>query len=126
MKKDVYKLTNPQMSIYLTEQFTDSPINNIVGTIYFKKDININLLKEAVNLTAKNNQAMRTIIFIDGDTPMQYFKEFSHFDIEVYDFSKKDMSFFNAFRKQYSQEVFNLYEILLKKLSGITFFNFSL
>ena len=115
MKDDVFKLTCPQMSIYLSEQFNDAPINNIVGTMYFKKDINIDLLKDSVNLTVKNNQALRTIIFKDGDTPMQYFKDYSSFDIDIYDFSDKEITYFKDFQKQFSQEVFNLYENYLFK-----------
>lgn len=110
MKKDVYELTNPQMSIYLTEQFENTPMNNIVGTMYFKKDINVELLKKAVNLTVKNNQAMRTTIFKNGDVPMQYFKDYSPFDIDVYDFSDKTMDSFIDFQKNFSQKIFDLYE----------------
>ena len=113
MKKDVYKLTNPQMSIYLSEQSIDAPINNIVGTMYFKKDIDIDLLKEAVNLTVKNNQAMRTIIFQDTDGPKQYFQDFSHFEIPVHDFSKQSLDHFKQFQTKFSQEKFNLHESYL-------------
>lgn len=110
MKKDVYELTNPQMSIYLTEQFIDNPMNNIVGTMYFKKDIDIKLLKQAVNLTIKNNQAMRTTIVKNGDNPMQYFKDFSPFDIKEYDFSDQSLESFKDFQKKFSQETFDLFE----------------
>lgn len=110
MKKDVYNLTNPQMSIYLTEQFAKSPMNNIVGTMYFNKDIDINLLKKAVNLTVQNNQAMRTIIFEEDGIPMQYFKEFTPFNIDVHDFSCKTMNYFKDFQLTFAKGVFNLHE----------------
>lgn len=113
MKKDVYNLTNPQNSIYLSEQFTDAPVNNIVGTMFFKKDIDISLLKQAVNLTIKNNQAMRTRLFKDAahdNIPMQYFVDFSPFDIPVFDFSKKTMDDFRIFQKEYAQKLFAIYE----------------
>lgn len=110
MKRDVYELTNPQKSIYLSEQFTQTPMNNIVGTMFFKKDIDISLLKEAVNLMIKNNQAMRTRIFKKGDIPMQYFTDFSPFDIPVFDFSKKTMRDFRIFQKDYAKKIFNIYE----------------
>ena len=48
--KNFYGLTKPQQTIWLSEQFTDAPINNLIGVMYFKKDINIDLLKEATNL----------------------------------------------------------------------------
>lgn len=110
MKKDVYELTNPQKSIYLSEQFFKTPMNNIVGTMFFKKDIDISLLKESVNLMVKNNQAMRTRILKNNDTPMQYFIDYSHFDIPVLDFSKKTMDDFIVFQKEYSKKIFNIYE----------------
>ena len=56
-KKDVFKLTKPQQSIWVSEQFVSEPVNNIIGTMYFKKiDIDVDLLKQAVNLTVKNNE----------------------------------------------------------------------
>lgn len=115
MKKDVYNLTNPQMSIFFMEQFTKSPMNNIVGTMYFNADIDINLLKKAVNLTVQNNQAMRTIIFEENGVPMQYFKEFSPFNIDVHDFSSKTMDVFKDFQLKFAREVFDLYETDLFK-----------
>ena len=41
MKKDVYNLTKPQMSIYMTEKFSNDSTNNIMGSIYFKSDIDV-------------------------------------------------------------------------------------
>lgn len=110
MKDNIFKLTNPQMSIYLAEQFTNDPINNLVGTIYFNKDINIDLLKESVNVTIKNNQALRTIIFKKDDIPMQYFKEFSPYNVDVYNFSDKSIDSFESFREKLCQELFDLYD----------------
>ena len=113
MEKDVYELTNPQNSIYLSEQFTNTPMNNIVGTMFFKKDIKVDLLKEAVNLTIKNHQAMRTRIFKDdknNDMPMQYFIDFSPFEIPVFDFSKDTMEDFRGFQKQYAKKIFDIYD----------------
>ena len=110
MKKDVFNLTKPQNSIYLSEQFNKTPINNIVGTMYFKKDIDISLLEKAVNLTVKNNQAMRTVLINSGDTPMQYFEDFSYFDIAVHNFSDKTMDDFRDFQMNFSQEIFDIYE----------------
>lgn len=111
MKKDVYELTNPQLSIYLSEQFTNTPLNNIVGTMFFKNDIDINLLKESVYLTIKNNQAMRTrIIKNEEEQPRQYFKDFTSFDIPVIDFSKKTMENFKIFQKKSAKETFDIYD----------------
>lgn len=110
MKKEVYELTNPQKSIFYTEEFTNKPINNIVGIMYFKNDIDIGLLKDAVNLTIKNNQAMNTRIVSNSSTPMQYFANFSPFEIEVYDFSNNTMKDFESFKLGFSQKMFDFYE----------------
>lgn len=117
LTKNVYGLTNPQMSIYMSEQLINKPINNIVGTMYFSKDIDIDLLKSAVNLTVKNNQALRTIIFLDVDTPMQYYKDYSYFDIEVYDFSSKQIEDFKLFQKKFTQSKFDIIEHALFKFA---------
>lgn len=117
MKKDVFKLTNPQMSIYLTEQFTDTPVDNIVGTVYFAPGTDINLLKKAVNLTVKNNQAMRTKIFENDGIPTQYFSDFVAFDIDVHDFSKQTMENFKTFQTKFIQEMFTLHEADLFKFT---------
>lgn len=115
LKKDVYGLTNPQMSIYMTEQVINKPVNNIVGTMYFSKDIDIDLLKNAVNLTVKNNQALRTIIVLNGDKPVQYYCDYNYFDIEIYDFSSKSMEEFKLFQKNFTQSKFEILEKLLFK-----------
>ena len=101
MKNDVYKLTAPQMSIYLSEQFTNTPMNNIIGTMYFKKDIDIEMLKKAVNLLVKNNQAMRTTIIEKENVPMQYFKEFTPFEIKVHNFNDATMEDYKNFHTKY-------------------------
>ena len=108
--KDVYKLTKPQISIYLSEQFTKTPINNIVGTMYFKKDINIDLLKKSVNLTVKNNQAMRTVLQKSENTIFQSFKDFTPFNIVVHDFSNKTIDDFKKFQLDFSQKIFDIFE----------------
>ena len=79
MKKNVYELTKPQLSIYMSEKIINVPINNVIGTMYFPSTVNINLLIQAVNITVKNNQALRTIIFEKSGKPFQYFEDFFPF-----------------------------------------------
>ena len=50
MKKDVYELTNPQKSIWYTEQFyNNSNINNIAGYLKIEKNANFKALEKAFN-----------------------------------------------------------------------------
>ena len=109
MKKELYKLTQPQMSIYMSEQFTKKPINNIGAVAYFDKSIDIERLKEAVNLTIKNNDAIRTIIVMQGGEPMQYFDDFKTFNINVYNYSNKSKEEFKKFQDSFIQKSFDIY-----------------
>ena len=86
MKKDVYNLTKPQMSIYLAEKFSNDATNNIMGSIYFKSDVDIETLKKAIFLTIKSNQALRTCIFEEEGVPKQFFSDSVPSDITVKDF----------------------------------------
>ena len=61
MEKEIYELTNPQKSIWMTEQFYDNTnINNIVG--YLKIDINADFkaLEKAVNYLIMKNDSFKT------------------------------------------------------------------
>ena len=50
MEKNTYELTNPQQSIWMTEQFYDnSNINNIVGYLKINKNVDFQALERAVN-----------------------------------------------------------------------------
>ncbi len=83
-EKNMYKLTNPQRSIWLMEKFyNDTTVNNICvsGTIY--ENINIELLKKAVNETVRQNDAFRIRIVVENDVPMQYISEYKEFDMDV-------------------------------------------
>lgn len=83
-KKKYYNLSNPQKSIWLTEQhYTNTNVGNIVGILDFEENINIELLKKAVNLVVENNEALRTgFVFIDGELK-QTIKEFESFNIDI-------------------------------------------
>ena len=45
MEQKMYELTNPQKSIWLTEQyFQNTTINNICGSLIIKQDTDLNIL----------------------------------------------------------------------------------
>ena len=76
MSKNMYDLTNPQKSIWLSEQtYGNSSVNTICGTIFFKEDVNIKLLKETVNIFVQKNDAMRTRIIVDGGNPKRFISD---------------------------------------------------
>lgn len=85
LKNDLFNLTIPQKSIFDTElYFSGTNINNICSSAILESEINLDLLKKAINLVVKQNDSFRIKITLIDDTPMQYFDEFKYFDIETY------------------------------------------
>lgn len=84
MSKNMYDLTNPQKSIWLSEQtYENSNVNTICGTIFFKEKVNLKLLKETVNIFVQKNDAMRTRIIVDGGNPKQFISDIISYEAEV-------------------------------------------
>ncbi len=114
-KHDLYNLTKPQESIWISEKFSNTPANNIMGTAYFNSSIDILLLKKAAHNNVQNNQALRTKLILNNDSgmPQQYFDNSEEFDIPVIDFSSKTMADFKQLQKDFAQKRFNLIENFL-------------
>lgn len=80
----MYNLTNPQKSIWLTEEyFKGTTINNVCtsGTIY--ENINQNILKQAINNVIQQNDSFRIRITLEEGIVKQYISEFKTFEIET-------------------------------------------
>ena len=88
MKKDVYDLSKPQESIWLTEQyFKNTNINRIITIVDFSKDIKIldfNALKQALNNMIKSNDNFQIRLFLDNGTIKQYFCDFKEIFSSLY------------------------------------------
>ena len=55
MNKELYDLTNPQKSIWLTEQFyKGTSVNNVCGTVLIDEIINFDHLFNAINTFINN------------------------------------------------------------------------
>ena len=51
MSKKLYSLTNPQKSIWLTEQFyKGTSFENITGSVMLSQNVDFDALKKAINL----------------------------------------------------------------------------
>lgn len=60
MESNVYNLTNPQKSIWFTEQFyKGTPIENITGCVIVLEKLNLKALQKAINLFVKSNDSFR-------------------------------------------------------------------
>ena len=85
-----YLLTNPQKSIWLTEKvYSGTSINNISGYTYIDEDVDLDVLKRAINEVIKSNDAMRIKIKEDKDSCTQYFVEYTPFDIDIFELSSE-------------------------------------
>ncbi len=84
MSKSMYSLTNPQKSIWLTEQFyKGTSIENITGTVIVSQNVDFDALKKAINLFVKNNDSFRLKFTVKDSTVFQYVDLFNEFDIEI-------------------------------------------
>ena len=92
MKKEkIYELTNPQKSIWLTEQFYNGfSLNNICGTALIKEVTNFNLLKEAIIAVCKKHDNFKIKFIIENDTPKQYFDNIENIDIDIINVKNKN------------------------------------
>lgn len=90
MKKDTYyDLTNPQKSIWDTEQFyANTSISNIAGTLIIDDIVNFDLLKLAINLFIQKNDSMRIKLFMKNDEVKQYVSNFYPIDFKIYNITK--------------------------------------
>ena len=84
LKKDVYGLTNPQKNIWNMEfYYSDTNICNICASGLIKENINLNLLKKAVNILVSKNDSFRIQLTLENSIPMQYLTDYEPFDIDV-------------------------------------------
>ncbi len=77
-----YNLTNPQKSIWVTEEyFKGSAINNICGTALIKEKVNLRLLEKAIHTTLLNNDIFKIKFSINDNSIIQYVSDYVNSDI---------------------------------------------
>jgi len=106
MKKELYGLTNPQKSIWLTEQyFKNTSVNNIGGTMIIKEKVNFELLKKAIYEYVKTNDSFLLKLCFDSNGDIkQYVDDFEPFPINQVSFSSIEE--LSEFEKKDCEEVF--------------------
>ena len=87
MQKEIYDLTNPQKSIWLTEQFYQGTcVNNLCGTVAIDQVVDFDMLKKAIYQFVKDNDSFRLkLIFDEKGEIKQEITDFEPFDIEMVD-----------------------------------------
>lgn len=87
---NMYELTNPQKSIWLTEQyFQNTTINNICGSLLIKQNVDLTLLNTAINYFVKNNDSFKLRFRKDQENLLQYFAKDENYNFEVLDIEKE-------------------------------------
>ena len=87
MQKEFYDLTNPQKSIWLTEQFYQgSCVNNLCGTVAIDQVVDFDMLKKAIYQFVKDNDSFRLKLSYDEKAEIkQEITDFEPFNIELVD-----------------------------------------
>jgi len=87
----MYALTNPQKSIWLTEQcYKGTSINTICGTVLFEQEVNFALLRKAILSFVKENDSFRIRLKVDENLEVgQTFTEFKEFPISLTELTTK-------------------------------------
>ncbi|MCR3759003.1 amino acid adenylation domain-containing protein [Clostridium felsineum] len=86
--KKYYNLTHPQKRIWYIDKINvDSPIHNIGGSLKIKDVVDVEKLKETLNLIIKNNDGLRLRMTEKSGQPFQYVSDYEEKDIDFMDFS---------------------------------------
>ncbi len=123
MKVAKYNLTNPQKSIFLTEQFySGTTINNICGHYIIHSNVNLNLLELAINKVIENNDNLQLHFTIENGIPLQFFSDYKYVNIDVLEVP--DESYLHNLEQDIFSKCFdvtssnNLYEFKLFKFEN--------
>ena len=89
--QEFFELTNPQKSIWYTEEvFKETPVNNICTSGIIYGEINEYILKQAIKDVVKQNDSFRIHISLRENEVKQYITEFKDFEIETCIISSRD------------------------------------
>ena len=84
MNNNLYDLTNPQKSIWQTEQFYKGmSIENITGSVIISQKVNFVALKKAINLFVKKNESFRLKFVLKDGVVKQFVDSYAEFGIET-------------------------------------------
>ena len=86
----LYDLTNPQKSIYLTEQYASgTSINLISGDMIFEESVDSSLIEKALDIYIQTNDAMRIRICMKEGKLQQYISPHTPFKLKTINVSNK-------------------------------------
>ena len=121
MENKEFELTNPQKSIWLTQQFYEnSTINNIAGDLRIDVPCNFEKLEQAINAVIKNNDGYRLKITMTENGVKQYVDEYKYVKVPDNNIGQLIDEALDEIEKEFVKEPFNvidnnLYNIKLAK-----------
>ena len=122
MGKRFYDLTNPQKSIWLTEQFyKNTPINNVGGTVMIFDKVDFDLLRKSINLFVEKNDSFRIKIVDENGQIKQYVTDYIPVDIPTV--TLKNNFELKILENEILSTPFNLIDNLLFKFTIFKFEN---
>lgn len=84
-----YDLTHPQKRIWYIDQVNSgSPLHNIGGCLDIRGVIDLEIMKNTLNIIIKSHEGLRLRFAENKGQPMQYVDEFAKQNIDFFDFSK--------------------------------------
>ncbi len=111
METKFYELTNPQKSIWYTEEYyKGSPINNICGSFIIKQETDLKLLNSAINYFIRNNDSFRLRFNLMNGEIYQYLTNFEETTFELLNIENENQ--IESFAKE---TVNNTFDILNSK-----------
>ena len=78
----MYNITKSQKLIYDMHTYADNSISTITARLKFEEKVDVSVLKKAICLVVKNNDALRIRIKSSASQVMQYVSEYTEPDLE--------------------------------------------
>jgi len=124
-KRCYYDLTHSQKRIwYIDKVNLDSPLHNIGGCLKINEDIDIEKLKETINIVIRENKGLRLRFTEREGQPVQYIYDFKEENIDYIDFTKYEETTIkhekwseNLFKKSFQLEDSKLYYFAIYKIN---------
>lgn len=122
MEKEKFNLTNPQKSIWFTNQmYPDMPIENICGSVFIEEKVDFEALENAINLFIEKNDSFRIKLINNGKQVEQYISDFVLQKIEKVYLSDENQV--GKVEKELVSKVFPIIENLLFEFKMFEFPN---
>lgn len=120
MGKHFFDLSNPQNSIWFTEQYlSGTAINTIGGCVTIFKKVDFDILHQVIQNFIKFNDATRIRLCINDNKVQQYIEDYEYANIPILDFSNEEE--LNSWASLTASTPFDLFSDPLYKLGMYRF-----